>query len=536
MGLTRRAFLGSVGALAAGGAAWYLGRRAPNLWWPGLSLTTLADLREGEVFDVCVIGSGPAGAVLALDLAHNGLRTLVLESGPVPDDPGFAEVVRELDVYRSAGELDYPVAGSRMRAVGGTSNAWTGRSSRLHPLDFERNAYTPEGAAWPVSYAELEPYYARAERTLRVSGSELSRYHAPRTAPLPLPSPRDDSEFKAQLREFGIVADDSPTSRGRRGGGPVRASRDLLPLVTGHPLATVVAGATATRIATRRSGEVAGVDARQRDGASRTIRAGAYVVACGALESARLLLQSKSERFPAGIGNDRDLVGRFFGEHPNLTFEARAPRFPSGERTGILRCHQFYDDFKRRGLGSLILRFMRRAGPEGRLLIGATLEMRPVATNRVVLSRDRADRFGNPGLELLLSFSEDDHRTIQEARSLIFGIYEALGAPPDQIEEEPITWSHHHLGTCRMGHGPEAGVVGADLRVHGSPNLFVLGSAVFVTGGAAHPTLAITALAHRLAEQLAAELRPARGRDATAVADGAGARLARGSIAAPCGA
>ncbi len=89
---------------------------------------------------------------------------------------------------------------------------------------------------------------------------------------------------------------------------------------------------------------------------------------------------------------------------------------------------------------------------------------------------------------------------MNEARSLIRRIYRDLKAT--NIVESNLTWAHHHMGTCRMGNDPRTSVISRDLRVHDSPNLYVAGSASFVTGGAARPTLALTALSHRLAEHL----------------------------------
>jgi choline dehydrogenase-like flavoprotein len=109
-------------------------------------------------FEVCIIGSGPAGSVLGKALVDNGIRTVILESGHDSNKKYKDPRLSALDVYRSSGTIAYPVAVSRSRALGGTTNIWTGRCSRLHPIDFEKNAYTPDDASWPITYNELEPY------------------------------------------------------------------------------------------------------------------------------------------------------------------------------------------------------------------------------------------------------------------------------------------------------------------------------------------------------------------------------------------
>jgi len=112
---------------------------------------------------------GRRAAILACALARRGIAVTLVESGPargVARDPRVAA----LDVYESAGALDYLVAGTRFRGAGGTANLWHGVTPRLHPIDFEPNPYTPRGAPWPIRYDDLEPYYPGAESELQVRG------------------------------------------------------------------------------------------------------------------------------------------------------------------------------------------------------------------------------------------------------------------------------------------------------------------------------------------------------------------------------
>jgi len=226
MKLTRRKILLGGALLAgAGGIAGWLQRRVRRRSIPAASAAAIGqfgDLQETSEFDVCIIGSGPAGAILGNDLAARGLRTVILESGTTLErmgsDPRYAGLA-ELSVPADSG-IPYQTVGSRLVAVGGTSNLWTGRCSRLHPLDFEPNAYS---AGWPISYDDLAPYLARAEQTLRVRGGELSNFHAPRTGPLPLPADLDISGLKERMSRIGLTIDDSPTSTSPNiAGEPVR--------------------------------------------------------------------------------------------------------------------------------------------------------------------------------------------------------------------------------------------------------------------------------------------------------------------------
>jgi len=527
--MTRRRFLLLiVGAIAT--VAGWLGWRRVKPPVVAVQLDTrpgdLSAAREATPWDVCIIGSGPAGTVLATELARRGQRTLLVESGIALDKLGSEPRLAGLEVYESTGAIDYPVRGSRVRALGGTSNIWTGRCSRLHEIDFQPNAYTPPGPGWPFRYPDFEPWYARADRTLRVRGGELSKFHAPRSTPLPLPQDMDISGLQSLFARAGVTVDFSPSSTAPGREGPVRAEPDLLPAYLKLAPGRLLSGVTVTRLEAGPDGRVTAAHVVNLDGTRAEVRARNYVVACGGLESARLLLLSRNDHHPAGLGNEHDRVGRSFMEHPNLNFSGfvehswstLSPAYELG------RSHQFYDSLKREGLGSALLVMVQswvfredlrnwsleaireKAGAlfgrlrRAELHIGATLEMFPRDDNRIMLSERLRDPWGNPGAAVHLGFDDHDRRTRARVEAIIDGIYRKLGA--SEVTERGITWSHHHLGSCRMGSDPRSSVVDADLRVHSSPNLYVAGSACFVTGGAAHPTLAIVALSHRLADHL----------------------------------
>lgn len=510
--MSRRAFLLATASLAAATAA--IGSQAwafPPTHGDEAAAQSVdssqINVTEADVpYDVCIIGSGPAGSVLGRDLVNQGLRTVILESGIALQNEEYDPRLPSLDVYRSIGPVDYPLASTRLRGLGGTSTLWTGRCSRMHPLDFEpypHNAYTPADAPWPISYADLEPYYDRAEETLHVRGAPLSEYHAPRQKSLPIRSRYDYSPLQALMMPIGITLDEPPTSTGQHQAGPVRAALDIMPGFLASPQATLRTGLTATKLLTDFDGRITGVVVQNLERETETIRAHKYVIACGGVESARLLLLSRSEAFPNGIGNNNDLVGRYFMEHFHQNFRGTIPNQTTTSK--FARTHQFYDQLKLEGLGSIILTFAWRNRKEHNLEIAASVEMLPVPQNRITLSEENVDYFGNPGVDLWLEHPAKDVETAERVRKVVREIYADLGGK--DVYELAATghdWGHHHIGTCRMGNDPATSVVDAHLRVHESPNLYVLSSAVFVTGGPGHPTVAITALAHRLAEHLVA--------------------------------
>ncbi len=488
-------------------------------------------LDQSEPFDVCIIGSGFAGTIVGLELVQRGIRTVILESGQGLLRWMVDKRLKGLASCTVSGDADYPTERTKARAVGGNSNFWTGRCERFHPSDLEKHAYTPTSNPWPLSYEDLEPYYERAEVSLRVRGGVLSDYAPPRRRPLPV-SPRGDiGDLKALFRQVGVTVDESPTATPRKAMRFFRVKDELMPAFRASRHATLVTGTTVTRLLHAEDRRITGARVQTLDGATRTVRARMYVVACGGIETPRLLLLSRSELFPEGIGNRYDRVGRGFNEHPGVNFYAkiRHNKYTIVPRHKVGRSHQFYDDFRADGLGSVLPVFIQswvfphhlirlklsdvpkkldgllRRVVRPTVYIGATIEMVPADTNRVTLSEDLRDGFGNPLAHLHFSFADGDLRTLNRTRELILAVFGRLGAK--DIEEAELTWSRHHIGTCRMGENPATSVVDPDLRVHDTPNLYLCGSETFVTGAAVPPVSTIAALAHRLGDHLSVRLR-----------------------------
>lgn len=486
----------------------------------------LEALDSFEPYDVCIVGSGPAGTILGAALAQGRLRTLILESGKGRLDWIVDSRLRRLAEYELSGDTNYPLTRTVSRVLGGNSNWWTGRCERFHLSDFEQHPYTPRDNPWPVRFEELEPYYFRAEEVLRVRGGKLSHYAPPRRRELPLPPRPDISELKRYMAKSGLTLDDSPTATPAAALRFFRVQREILPRFLASGSGTLVSGVTVTRLLHDEEGRIVGALARTLDGVEKVAKARVYVVCCGGMQTPRLLLLSRSERFPNGIGNTHDRVGRGFNEHPSLNFygKIRHNRSTISLKHSIGRTHQFYETFRKEGLGSIhavviqswvfpnhlvryrlvdvpknILKILSRV-IRPTLYMSPTMEMLPADGNRVKLSESRRDVFGDPIAHLVLSFSEEDRRLIQRARELMLVLMEKAGAT--DVEETELTWSRHHLGSCRMGEDPRTSVVDRNLRVHDSSNLYLCGSEVFVTGAAVQPVLSIAAFALRLADHL----------------------------------
>ena len=457
--------------------------------------------------DVCIIGSGPAGAILGCALARRGLSVLLVESGPALDAPRDPRAL-DLDVYSTNGALGYPLAATRFRGAGGTSNLWSGSCPRMQPIDFEVNAYTPRGAPWPIRYEDLEPYYFGAEVELQVFGVDGTPYTPPRRDPFPFQMKAAFPVAEELMRRRGIDLALYRLPRSTDQPVGLRVARTHLPELAASRCATVVTDATATRVQAGPRGRIDGIRLEGFTQPPRLARARAYVIACGGVESARLLLLS-------GLGNRSDEVGRNFMEHVVVlkgigVIDVDWPVTPHGE---WLCTEEFQRDAKRRGLGSLRIRPVFDVLPAGdggaprqvKLTVRAEIECQPSAANRVTLSEQR-DAFGNPGAQLALDFTDADRRTIDYCETLVWRLLAQFGATDVTIDRVP-TWGHHHMGTCRMGDDPRTSVVDRNLRVHGTTNLYVASSGAFVTTGISNPTLTIVALSLRLAEHLTHELR-----------------------------
>jgi choline dehydrogenase-like flavoprotein len=458
---------------------------------------------SSDLADVCIVGSGPAGAILACDLANRGVRTLLLEGGPNPATRRRNLPDAAVDLASLTGPVAYPVDSTRFLGDGGTSNLWGGECPRFQPVDFDAaNTYAPSENPWPITYEEIEPYYQRAEAELSIAGGAQNRYSPPRASDfsLHLPAEQNAACLQDVLGTGGWSFEPTPTSR------TPRVAQSHLPRLAGLPSATFQRGVRVTGIVPGPDGRVSHLEARGAENQPRQIRARFYVLACGGIETPRLLLQSRDSEFPQGIGNAYDQVGRHFMEH--LAVELGTFRLPSGskcaqDQAGI--SWQFSREFKMLRLGNAVFEFA--LSPTAALLhVSAVIEMRPSASNRVSISPTDTDAHGDPAADVTLVISDDERRTWEHARTVARRVAASLDAPSVEPASDQFRWCHHHMGTCRMGRDPDTSVVDPALKVHDTDNLYVSGSASFVTCGAGSPTLLLTALGLRLADHLVARV------------------------------
>jgi choline dehydrogenase-like flavoprotein len=445
-----------------------------------------------------------------------------------------------------------------VRGVGGTTLHFTGEAHRLHPRAMKMRSEFGLAADWPIDYATLEPYYTIAEKAIGVAGPAQDPWR-PRSAPYPLPAHRlsyASEQLHAGCRKLGLslIANSLAALSAPYGGRPAcnycsncnrgcprtdKGSVDvtLLRQATKTGRCTIRPQSPAVRIETGRDDRVAGVLYRDSAGRMQRAAAKAVIVACGAVETPRLLLLSKSLDSPDGLANESGLVGRNFmetlawkssGLHPGplgshrglpadgICWDFNAPdaipgviggcRFAPGIAEADLLGPINYAVRVVEGWGRSHKRALRQTFGNA-LSVGAIGESLPNAGSYVDLDPERRDASGNalarihsflPEAELRrLEFMARKAREILEASSVEqifeeYGSYDAFSAT-------------HVFGTCRMGLSPTDSVVDPYGRSHRWRNLFVTDASVFPSsGGGEAPSLTIEALAIRSAERLVA--------------------------------
>jgi choline dehydrogenase-like flavoprotein len=490
-----------------------------------------------RTFDVCVVGSGPAGITLARRLASQGLDVALMEGGGLELD------ARSQALYEGAltGLPYYPLDAARLRYFGGTSNHWAGWCRALLPSAFETRPGVPL-SGWPISAADLAPYSAETDSILDLGPAQEE------------PAPGPDDAFQEIDFRFS-----PPTRFGRKYHAEISRTRNLLLALNANLVDIVLTGDL---------GRVAHLVFRGYGPGDpgQALRARAFVLCLGGLENARALL-SADRQMAGGVGNAHDLVGRFFCEHPSFTvadvlFEAPAPFIPANSSTvnpgfryfrptdGFLRRNELPGFFLLlmrdqviRLPASLRRRLARYAACEvpfaerlSEQVLGRevncpgdprTLSGRLDITSEPILDRDsrvllgpERDALGQRRIVLDWRLTERDLAWLRDA-TVAFGALlasEGVGRirlrdwvmqePPVPLGADGPVGSYHHMCTTRMSTDPRTGVVDRDCRIHGIENLYLGGSSVFSTPGWANPTYTIVQMALRLGDHLAGELKP----------------------------
>jgi choline dehydrogenase-like flavoprotein len=534
--------------------------------------------KPSETVDFIVVGSGASGGIMARELSRAGHSVVVMEQGPRLEPEDFEH--DELKYRYLSGITNNPATNPQSfrhhesekaeratgsnpltyaRVVGGSSAHFNANFWRLHEIDFiEGSRLGPIAGAslvdWPITYAELEPYYTKVEWEVGVSGlAGASPFDPWRSKPYPMPPLPVKSSgvlFERGGRKLGLhpfpapMAINSVMYKGRPPcaqcglcggyGCEVRAKSSSVWTVIPEAEATgrceVRSQSYVFRIGMNKAGRATGVHYFDHDRKAQFQKARAVVVCANGSETPKLLLNSATNGHAHGLANSSGAVGRYLmfnkGGGAQARFEHPLNEYKGANVTRII--HDFYDSDPKRGFyggggfdarsggpltwGQNVPKGTPTWGPEFKEYLesytfwmtcsghGTSL---PQETNRVDIDPELKDDWGVPAMRVTYQDHPDDTKhaawQIERAKEIM----DAAGAI--QIVAEPVREARggvHLLGTCRMGNNPATSVIDKYHRTHDVKNLFLCDGSSMVTSGRGQPTQTIEALAFRAADHI----------------------------------
>ena len=522
-----------------------------------------------DTVDVLIIGAGAAGAALAWSLAETRMRIVCLEQGDWmnPSDYPTTRDDWEMERFGAFGlspngrgrPEDYPINDdaspikiSNFNAVGGSTILYAAHFPRMHPSDFRVRSLDGVADDWPIDYATLEPWYDLNAQMMGVAGLAGDPAYPPKQPTLPpVPLGKLGETLARGFNRLGWHwwPSDSAIATKEHGGrapcinlGPcimgcaqgAKGSTD----VTYWPAAIREGVELRTRCRVREitvgpDGMASGAIYFDAEGREQHQKAEIVVLACNGVGTPRLLLNSRSPRFPDGLANSSGLVGRNLMFHPYALvtgiFEEALEGYKGPTGCSII-CQEFYETDAARGfVRGYSFEMLRGMGPvstalwgmsSGRLPWGAghheafadiwdrtagmvvICEDLPEEHNRVTLDPDLVDSDGIPAPKISYRLSENSRRMLDHAVARGTDVLEAAGAKETRAEAPlpPAGW--HLMGTARMGTDAATSVVNDWGRCHDVKNLFIVDGSVFVTAGGVNPTNTIQALALHAADRI----------------------------------
>jgi choline dehydrogenase-like flavoprotein len=511
-----------------------------------------ADMRrfaDSDTVDLAVVGCGAGGSTLLQRLARRGWRVVGLDAGPFwdPDADWVSDEAGSHHLYWTeprviSGTDPVPMGSNNSgRGVGGSMVHYAGYTPRFHPSDFATWTSDGIGADWPIRYDDLRPYYEAIEEELPVAGEDWP-WGDPHSYPQrPHPVGGNGEIFLRGARAAGITAKVGPVaiSNGRFGNRPHCIYRGFCLQgckvnAKASPLITHVPDALAHGAEMRANAMVTGIEVDERTGRATGVhyiragvprfqRAAAVAVAGYSIETPRLLMNSASRRFPDGLCNDFDQVGRYLMVQGapqtagRFDAEVRMYKSPPPE----VSSEQFYETdpakpykrgFSIQNVSPLPITWAEHVAAQGHwgarlrqymsdyvhwACLGALCEFVAQPDNRVTLAPEK-DRYGLPVANFAYSQCNNDRQLMRAAQDVMEQILHAAGA------DEVITIDRyaHLVGGARMAAGEQHGVVDRDCRSFAVPNLYITDGSVLPTQGSANPALTIMAVAARAADHI----------------------------------
>ncbi|GAB5554551.1 MAG: GMC family oxidoreductase [Saprospiraceae bacterium] len=494
--------------------------------------------------DICIVGAGAAGISMALDWMDTPYKVILLEGGGFEYD----EKVQELFAGKTTGQKYFPLKASRLHYFGGTTGHWAGMCSTFDPIDFQKRDWVPN-SGWPITKKDLDPFYEKANKVLKLGPYDYSYDYWNQELPNLTPLPLDEKVIWNKMWQFTVAAYN-------------RLYRETIINAKNIHLYTY---ANAVNIKANESvSEITEIVVKNYAGKTHTVKAKHFILACGTIQNARMLLASNSQA-ARGLGNDNDLVGRYFQEHLEVASAelwlakpfptdlyswqygvtkasaelAFTPEIQAKEKilngTASLqplsvakhqkpRMETWQDGDPRKSAENTFNQWgeaaekakKEKGNIERAYQLNTRIEQAPNPNSRVTLGTEK-DELGVPRANLHWELTALDKHSVRKMYQIlgqqigIAGIgrvklLEFLQDLNDDTFPDSTNGGWHHMGTTRMADDPKQGVVDANCQVHGIANLYVAGAACYATSGAPNPTLTLTALSLRLSDYLKTKL------------------------------
>ena len=529
--------------------------------------------------ELLVIGAGVGGGLVAQRAAEAGLRVTILCDGPELDRADLVDRFRKADpqslmspypvvphapqpqVQRTDDYLiqkgPYPYDQQYIRAVGGTTWHWAAATWRYIPNDMKLKTLYGVGRDWPIDYWDIEPYYFEAEKALGVAGPEEAPFDAPRSEPYPMPAaPLSymDQVWKQKLEDMGYTLINAPQGRNNQqvydGRPPCCGNANCMPICpigaqySGNMSvekaqaagAQLITDAVVHQLEVGDDGAIVAARYLSPSREEFRIEAERFVLAANGIEGPKIMLMSRQDNAPDGVGNSSDMVGRNLMDHPGTMskFDSDEPLWPGRGPNNLsaivsLRDGDFRRDYAARklmpdnkahveevameaieeGLTGDELRETVRYRAARRQIIFSFNEQLPDPANRIVPSETETDQLGIPRPEITYNIDDYVHRAAEDTRRRVEEMAQAFGAAPDSVRHNDGYLPNNHItGATIMGNDPRDSVVDVDCRTHDHPNLWISSSSTFPSVSSVNVTLTIAALAIRLGDHIASEARP----------------------------
>ncbi|TXR47418.1 GMC family oxidoreductase [Phyllobacterium endophyticum] len=513
------------------------------------------DLKDDSV--VVIIGSGAGGGTLGNELAQKGIDVVILEAGARHEYEEFTNnewdsfgQLAWVDKRTTSGDWrvarDFPnLPAWIVKSVGGSTTHWAGASLRFQDHEFQALTHygKVKGASlldWPITLADLEPYYAKAEDKMGVTrtngiaglpgnnnfkvlkaGADKLGYKDCHTGNMAINTAERDGRMSCQQTGFCF--------QGCKWGAKWSTLYTEIPKGEQTGKLEVRPNSMAQKIEHDKSGKVTGVVYVDKDGKQQLQKARVVAVAGNSIESPRLLLNSATSMFPDGLANSSGQVGRNYMRHTTGSvygiFEKPVHMYRGTTMAGIIRDEARHDpsrgfvggyEMETLSLGLPFMAAFLDPGGWGRSFTSAldqyvnmaglwiVGEDMPQEDNRITLNKDEKDKYGLPIANVNFNDHPNDIAMRDHAYEQGKALYEAVGAT--RVFPTPPYPSTHNLGTNRMSEKAKDGVVNKFGQSHDVANLFVSDGSQFTTGGAENPTLTIVSLAIRQADYIAKEM------------------------------